>query len=345
MPPSPFAPSSSKPGHGEVHITLLPPATPTYSTLTYTYPLKLVPSTPHKLTSIDDETPQTPKRPVNVPLLFLLSYGGGLLPPDNLSLDITLHPSTRLCITTQGSTKIFPVPDAFTTSTPPVHASQSLTARLHPHSALLLSPDPTQPFKGSRYIQKQIFQVHAGASLGVVDWVSQGRRARGENWDNIIGYRSGNEVWRVSLAVGKEMEERRLILRDNIILEGKSFSAKMDNVGIFGTVLLHGPLFSALAEFFLEEFRLLPRIGGRSWEDENADAQPLSDEAMRRKERWRLEREEEALWTAARLRGGVVLVKFGAREVEGGRKWLGAMLREEGSVAREFGEGGLMNIR
>ena len=179
----------------------------------------------------------------------------------------------------------------------------------------------------------------------MVDWVSQGRRARGENWDDILGYRSGNEVWKVGPAAGNMKQEKRLVLRDNIILEGSDFNHRMDNIGIFGTVLLYGPLFTALGEFFLEEFRLLPRIGGRAWEDEDTNTEILGDREKRRKGRWRAERTDGVLWTAAKVRGSIVLVKFGARDVEGGRKWLGEMLREEGSVAREFGEGAMMSVR
>lgn len=84
------------------------------------------------------------------------------------------------------------------------------------------------------------------------------------------------------------------------------------------------------------------------------------------------------MWTAARVRGGTTVVKFSAREVEGGRCWLREMLREEergegegkegmeggleggmdggiegtnehenerGGIAGMFGEGGMMFLR
>jgi urease accessory protein len=38
------------------------------------------------------------------------------------------------------------------------------------------------------------------------------------------------------------------------------------------------------------------------------------------------------------VRGGFVLVKFGAADFETAKDWLGGALREEGSVANEFGE-------
>jgi len=50
------------------------------------------------------------------------------------------------------------------------------------------------------------------------------------------------------------------------------------------------------------------------------------------------------MWTAARVRS-LVLLKFAAQETEGARKWLGDMCRWEGSVGRDFGDGGLMSLR
>ena len=51
-----------------------------------------------------------------------------------------------------------------------------------------------------------------------------------------------------------------------------------------------------------------------------------------------LEGRSEVTWTAARVRAGFVLVKFGAKDFETAKDWLGGLLREEGSIIREFGE-------
>ncbi|MCJ1321326.1 hypothetical protein MMC15_006670 [Xylographa vitiligo] len=356
MATSPFAKSTSNPGQGTIHLTLLPPATPTYSSLNYAYPLKLLPSTPHILVVPENEPPgdsPIPTHPTHVPLLFLLSYGGGLLPPDSLSIALTLDALTRLTITTQGFTKIFPSPQ----SAPLATAAQTLQASLGHHSGLLIAPDPTQPFDDSRYVQKQVFEIADTASLGVLDWVSEGRRARGENW-GCRECRLRCEIWRVDES---DRSKKTLLLRDNILLSSTKpeiLARRMDNLGLFGTLILVGPLFTALGDFFVKEFDLLPRIGGRDWGDRSpmtsSTGSLATDDAgkveeQRRVSQWRRERlkEEKAdgvLWTAARVRGCVV-VKFGAREIEGGRRWLGAMWKEEGTVGRDFGEGGLMCVR
>lgn len=198
--------------------------------------------------------------------------------------------------------------------------------------------------------------MKGGGSLGTVDWVGEGRGARAEKWA-CEAWRGRNEVWDVDAdVVGTERDgtKRRLVLRDNIILEGLDIRARVDGLGIFGTLILIGPLLESLATFFVEEFKALPRIGARDWgSGDSQKAKPPSSNAkemeVERRERWRKRRQERekrdgVLWTAASVRGAVV-VKFGAREVEGVKNWLGDMLREEGTVGREFGPGGLICVK
>ena len=135
-----------------------------------------------------------------------------------------------------------------------------------------------------------------------------------------------------------------MLIRDSVILEGEDINGRMDNTGIFATVVLHGPLFENLAHFFLEEFKLLPRIGARNWGPDGQVVKELTELEKWREGRLQRERMAGFIWTAARVRRCTV-VKFGAREVEGAKVWLEAMLREEGSVAKEFGEGSLMCVR
>ncbi|KAL8945750.1 MAG: hypothetical protein Q9222_007755 [Ikaeria aurantiellina] len=367
--PSPFPPSTSTPGTGIVNLTLQPPNHPVFSTLSYSYPLKLVVSAPHTLpspsspssttspssASTSTTTTSTPK-PTTVPLLFLLTYGGGLVSGDAITLHLTLSPHTRLAIATQGSTKIFKP-----SLSPAPLTTQSLRVSIAADSALWLAPDPCQPFAHSLYAQTQIFEldVQGGASLGFVDWVSEGRSARGEKWA-CEGWRGRNEVWDLSSlspplstttavddGTGQAVSKKRLLLRDALILSSPHLQTRTADLAIFGTVILVGPLLAPLADFFIQEFALLPRIGGRNWDAHAAEESvDLSSREKWRKERHERESRDRVLWTAARVRGGAaVVVKFGATEVEGGRMWLGAMLREEGTIGREFGPGGLICVK
>ena len=122
---------------------------------------------------------------------------------------------------------------------------------------------------------------------------------------------------------------------------------RMDGLGAFGTLILYGSMFASLATFFMDEFKAIPRIGGRKWDtsddadDAIRDLEPL---VIKRKARQRQETSDGLLWTAAMIRGCVV-VKFGAREVEGGKRWLRSMLDTEGSVPAHFGERSLLCLR
>lgn len=400
--PLPFPPSSSSPGKGTIHLTLLPPAIPSFSTLSYTYPLKLLPSTPHILSSpsrtepqssvgqndanLDGSsrsTPNVPTRPISVPLVFVVTYGGGLLAGDCIDVNICLDPYTRLTIATQGSTKVYKTPPLSSNDQRKTHAvsetgmisiannpsggyigqkpapditsRQDFRVRISTGAGIWLGPDPVQPFAGSQYAQTQTFEVEKGASVGAVDWVTEGRRARNESWA-MDAWRGRNEIWGVTAVkpdtTGKDqpMERRILMVRDSVILHPDSvkggISAIVAGAGVFGTLLLYGTIFTPLSEFFLSEFSSLPRIGGRNWDpDGQSDEKYLSTRQQWRRHRIEKEKLDGVLWTAARVRGGVTVVKFSATLVEGGRAWLGCMLREEGSVKSEFGDGALMFVR
>lgn len=209
-------------------------------------------------------------------------------------------------------------------------------------AALVYLPDPVQPFARAAFSQSQKYILGGEqSSLCACDWVTSGRSARGENWD-IHEYKSRNEVWSSDTS-GK----RRLLLRDNLILDkygktGMHLSERMDGYSVFGTLIIHGPVFAALAQYFLDEFEALPRIGGRDWGDEVQTE--LAPREQRRKERQSREKADGLVWSAANVRG-FVLVKFASREVEASRNFLRDMIREEGSVATSFGEGALMCLK
>ncbi|KAJ5123287.1 hypothetical protein N7448_009384 [Penicillium atrosanguineum] len=375
---SPFESSIAKPGQGTVVLSLLPPNNPTLTTLTYKYPLKLVPRTggfvpSPESTSLSDSCPS---RPVH---LYLLTYGGGLLPGDHIEVSIKLEPRTRMVVTTpQGSTKIFKTDSNSSDNSPNVikghrkqmpanpHLSdmsqQSLDVKIGRQSALCYLPDPSVPFQNSRYAQVQTFTVDAAAkgdqrsSLCVLDWVTQGRTSRGENW-NFRFWRGRNEVWAVDEKTGKS----RLLLRDSVILDDETddlndsdesdredlppqapsgllplniIQERTRPHGVVGTLILSGPVFESLGSYLLNQFTSQPRIGSRNWSSSETSSAPESSASTR----------GDVTWTAARVRAGFVLVKFGAKDFETAKLWLGGLLREEGTVAREFGEEALFCV-
>jgi hypothetical protein len=244
--------------------------------------------------------------------------------------------------------------------------------RVAPGAGLCLLPDPVQPFADSVYEQVQVVRLEerdgAAASLCLLDWVTQGRAARGENW-SFTSWKGRNEVWLEgagSAGAERGSTRTRLLVRDAVMLApgylvgGPSSSSfppssstptlrdSLHGLAVFGTLILRGLLVDALGRFFLSEFDALPRLGARDFRD--ADAAPSSPSPTAASlEAWRADRlrQEEVqgvLWSAAAVRGCVV-VKFGARSVEGGRLWIGSMLQREGSVAAAFGDEALMCVR
>lgn len=326
---SPFPKSSSAPGEGHLVVGLLPHAISALSTITYQYPLKLI-----------SPSPTSTQKSV---LVFLLTYGGGLVGGDQVHLQITVQPQAKLSIVTQGHTKIFKSPSR------DVITRQKLVVDIETGAALCQLPDPVQPFEGSVYEQSQIFTLAYGASICLLDWVSNGRTARGENWD-FRSWKGRNEIW-----MAGESGSRRLLLRDNVLLEGDipgeetmKLKKKMHGLGLFGTLVLRGPVVASLAAFFMSEFAALPRIGGRDFRSDETvakdDKLEVSREVAWRTLRMKQEKIDGILWSAANVRGCTV-VKFGASTVEGGRMWIGSMMREEGSIENVFGDDAMMCVR
>ncbi|KAK0614282.1 UreD urease accessory protein-domain-containing protein [Immersiella caudata] len=330
---SPFPKSSSTPGEGLIVARLLPDgATSGLSAITYQYPLKLI----------------TPSRPSETrsALVFLLSYGGGLVGGDTVNLKVDVQAGARLSMVTQGHTKVFKSPS------PDILTSQTMRVDIAPDAALCLLPDPVQPFEDSVYEQTQIFRLETGASLCLLDWVTQGRTARGEDW-SFVRWVGRNEVWS---APGGTKAGGRLLMRDAAILDSRQYDHQpqmrslrqsMHAMGVVGTLVLRGPLTETLGEFFLAEFAALPRLGARDFRSD--EARTKDEEGLSPLQRWRvqrlaMEKESKLLWSAANVRGCVV-VKFGAPAVEHGRVWIGSMLAREGSILQNFGDHALMCVK
>ncbi|KAI8625317.1 UreD-domain-containing protein [Xylariaceae sp. FL1651] len=328
---SPFPKSSSSPGEGRIVVKLLPNHISALENITYQYPLKLISPFPK-----DDQASV---------LVFLLSYGGGLVGGDQVNLSIEVQPNAKLSMVTQGHTKIFQ------SVAPDIVTRQKLRVHLRHDAALCLLPDPVQPFKDSIYEQVQVFNVGPGASLCLLDWVTHGRSARGENWD-LTRWVGRNEVWASDVP---RHSKSRLLVRDAVILDGTPQSTQLQTLresmhrhAVVGTLILRGPMMRGAGEFFISEFAALPRLGARDFRTaetrEKEAATPQSSLERWRTMRLAQEKESNLLWSAATVRG-CVIVKFGAVTVEAGRNWIGSMLLQEGSVERAFGEQALMCVR
>jgi urease accessory protein len=117
----------------------------------------------------------TPRGPGPAAHVVTSTYGGGLLPGDDIRLEVVAGEGTRAVLGTQASTKVY-------RSERGAGARQSLRAALKRDAVLAVVPDPVTCFAGARYEQRQRFELERGASLLLVDWITAGRVACGERW-------------------------------------------------------------------------------------------------------------------------------------------------------------------
>ena len=312
-------PSGGSPGRGRIDTRAFGSDVSQASWIASTSPLKLVSPAGAK-----DE---------RAVLVFALNHGGGLVAGDQIHVDINVHDGSRLGFLTQGSTKIYrSLPGAG-------RSMQAINATVGSQAALLILPDPVQPFRDSIGAQHQQFHIHPTESnLLVLDWVTEGRTARGERWC-FTEWESRNEVWSSAAPQGQAgLSDKRLLLRDTVNLSETSgpgmqpIADRMGEIGVFGTIIIRGTLFQSVGELFLQQFACLPRIGSKQW-SATADTHALEDVSDGKL----LKGATEITWTATSARG-FVIVRFGARRVEMVRHWLREVFRHDGTVEREFGK-------
>lgn len=128
-----------------------------------------------------------PRRKPSVPHVYTSSYGGGLLAGDQTDLLIQLEPGSRGVLSSQASTKIYKNPLG-------LPCSQSLHAQIGAEAMLIVAPEPISCFAGSRYDQRQRFDIEQGGNLVLVDWVTSGRYAVGERFQ-FTHYQSRQSIY------------------------------------------------------------------------------------------------------------------------------------------------------
>lgn len=251
------------------------------STLSYQYPLKLI-----------------SPRGLGQPCLsvFIMSYGGGLVGGDQIDLSVTIQKESKLSLLTQGSTKIFKQRGAGATMQKGLRTVTSQTMRvvIEERGLLALLPDPIQPFADSSYQQYQSFEMHSSGNLILLDWVTSGRPARGENW-TLSSFRSRNDIFEIpSTEESSPAADKKLVLRDTSILNS-NVARSMSPHECFATLILRGPLLQEFSESVVMKFR--------------------NEERVRRPSAFRGNegRKERATWTAGIVRGCCVVKVMGEK--------------------------------
>ena len=100
-------------------------------------------------------------------------FGGGLVGGDDIQLRADVTAGARALLTTQASTKVYRSER---------RSRQSLTATVGANALLAVVPDPIVCFADADFAQTQRYDLHADASLVMVDWMTSGRHAAGERW-------------------------------------------------------------------------------------------------------------------------------------------------------------------
>lgn len=106
--------------------------------------------------------------------IFSSTYGGGLVGGDSIQLHVDAGEETRTLLSTQASTKVYRSSGAVSV--------QELEVNIARGAIVVSAPDPIVCFAGASFVQRQKFNLAEDAGLVMIDWMTSGRRARGERW-------------------------------------------------------------------------------------------------------------------------------------------------------------------
>lgn len=159
--------------------------------------------------------------------VYIITYGGGIVSGDSVAFSVNLKEGCTGILTTQASTKVY-------------HSSEGKIAKQIVHALvsdgalLAVLPDPVTCFHDAKYFQEQTFKIATGGSLVLVDWLTSGRRGRGEVW-TFESYLSCNSVF---------ITGRPPLLIDKVHLSsqrGFTVAERMYGLHVIGLVVLCGP--------------------------------------------------------------------------------------------------------
>ncbi|KAF5356138.1 hypothetical protein D9756_004073 [Leucocoprinus leucothites] len=215
-----------------------------------------------------------------VAIVYLLSYGGGLVAGDRVDLDVELKDGSKLL----GSTKVFKTRPGqrlasirateFTSA--PAPSDDSLTTQtiryiVHPKSCLFLLPDPVTCFRSASYNQIQTFHVASDASVVILDWLTSGRKALDEDWA-FTRYYSENEVhigekrWARDIML-LEADEDRLNGVSLGPLPKRTLGERLSPYSCYAMVMLYGTQVQGIIENLKATFEAITVFKRRVPED------------------------------------------------------------------------------
>jgi urease accessory protein len=155
---------------------------------------------------------------------YQMSYGGGLLGGDLVELSINVGSKCCLTLLNPGSTKVFKSKSDLKPS------CQFMEAYIKTNAMLSVLPEPVTCFSGARYRQKQRFNLEKSSSLVLLDWLTSGRKSRGEEWQ-FDHYFSENRI----------IVDGNVILNDTFMLDNiNGFIFGIGKYSCYATLILIG---------------------------------------------------------------------------------------------------------
>jgi urease accessory protein len=168
--------------------------------------------------------------------VYAAAFGGGYVGGDHLKLHADVTAGARALLTTQASTKVYGSQR---------RSSQTMDAVIGADAFLAVVPDPIVCFAGADFTQRQRYDLHANASLVIVDWLTSGRHGSGERWafsryENRLDIRRGSQ---------------RVFL-DGLVLEPHTddVAGRMGGFNVLMTAIITGPLVAAAATDLVNRF-------------------------------------------------------------------------------------------
>ena len=180
------------------------------------YPLKLI----------------NPKTSDKYAVIYMLTYGGGLISGDSILLNVHILKGCTLSILGPASTKVYKQIDSLI-------ASQCVNAIIETESLLLMLPEPICCFANSSFEQTQKIEIQAGGSLCLLDWITSGRYSVNERWQFNSFASNVRIFYNNNLFVTD-----RWLLQDGEI----SIAEKMNKFNCYANIILIGPRTALIME-------------------------------------------------------------------------------------------------
>ncbi|WFD25277.1 hypothetical protein MNAN1_000244 [Malassezia nana] len=247
---------------------------PRFSHLEASFPLRLLSPT----NSCEDATLNAaaygtaPQKSVGV--LFMVSFGGGLVSGDHIDLDVDVGSDTRLLMLTQGSTKVYRErrggdhPARAAQAPGPTEISQQFIRFIvRENATLILLPAPVTCFARSRYAQVQRFDLRSrtSSSLVLLDWFTSGRLAVDgprdstdqripEMWHFYL-YHSRNEVRIDGHVLVRDRQHLAQVLPEVLHRDTKTdLARRCEPYTCYGLLVLYGAECEVLCRDLLKEY-------------------------------------------------------------------------------------------